>query len=411
MIAVMFADIFTPIGLYLTGVTLLTILTVLFAYSVIYYWKAKDLAPQLLRIQDVQKKVGQEESRLEELKFEVAAKITELTKAEHVIAEGKNEQEWLEVNRDKVETLKVEVAALQARVDQESDNLERKQEEIEKCLKTINEAKEEQLTAEKLKNQLDVEVASRKKQKEALEEEIRGLNELKNEASDLKLEKNDLDLAIKELHRKFSDADNELREKRNELVAARALLGQADAARQVLAQLDKTRDMNEERWKDLDRPLVDGAKTPANSSLDEKEWLAAFESQLKNAGFLFNPRAIRAFHAGLKCSETSPLVVLAGISGTGKSLLPELYAAAIGMNFLPIAVQPRWDSPLDLFGFYNYMEGRYKATELSRLLWQFDRYNNPKAKSLFAEHMPMSLVLLDEMNLARVEYYFSVPVE
>ena len=77
------------------------------------------------------------------------------------------------------------------------------------------------------------------------------------------------------------------------------------------------------------------------------------------------------------------------------------------MHFLPVAVQPRWDSPQDMFGFYNYMEGRYKATELSRLLWQFDRYNNEKAKQLYQDQIPMSLVLLDEMNLARVEYYFS----
>jgi 5-methylcytosine-specific restriction endonuclease McrBC GTP-binding regulatory subunit McrB len=53
------------------------------------------------------------------------------------------------------------------------------------------------------------------------------------------------------------------------------------------------------------------------------------------------------------------------------------------------------------------MEGRYKATELSRLLWQFDKYNNESAKDLFSQQIPVSLVLLDEMNLARVEYYFS----
>ena len=78
------------------------------------------------------------------------------------------------------------------------------------------------------------------------------------------------------------------------------------------------------------------------------------------------------------------------------------------MNFLSVPVQPRWDSPQDLFGFYNYMEGRYKATELARLLWQFDIHNNPEAKRLYPlGELPVNLVLLDEMNLARVEYYFS----
>jgi hypothetical protein len=60
-----------------------------------------------------------------------------------------------------------------------------------------------------------------------------------------------------------------------------------------------------------------------------------------------------------------------------------------------------------MFGFYNYMDGRYKATELSRLLWQFDVYNNPEAKKKYQNTLPMNLVLLDEMNLAKVEYYFS----
>lgn len=73
-----------------------------------------------------------------------------------------------------------------------------------------------------------------------------------------------------------------------------------------------------------------------------------------------------------------------------------------------MAVQPRWDSSQDLFGFYNYAQFRYKATELSRLLWQYDVYNNDQC--LFKdekEKLPMNIILLDEMNLARVEYYFS----
>lgn len=407
MIAVTFAALFSPMELYLVGIAFLTVLTILFVFSIGYYWKAKDLVPKLLRLQDVQRKIVTEEDRLEELKAELAAKITELTKAERVMAEGKNEQAWLEANRTKAEALKVEVASLQARVDEEVGKVARRHEELETLQKQKVKTEEEAKAAKIKKETMDIEIASLQEKKNALNREIDESSGLKAEADALKNERNDLDLSVKELHRKFGDADKALREKEADLGAARVLLGQADAARQVLAQLDKTRDMNEERWKDLDRPVVGCATKPKPSSLDEKTWLEAFELRLAENGFIFNPRAIRAFHTGLKCSETSPLVVLAGISGTGKSLLPELYAAALGMNFLPVAVQPRWDSPQDLFGFYNYMEGRYKATELSRLLWQFDKYNNEKAKVLFAQQIPVSLVLLDEMNLARVEYYFS----
>jgi hypothetical protein len=69
------------------------------------------------------------------------------------------------------------------------------------------------------------------------------------------------------------------------------------------------------------------------------------------------------------------------------------------------------DSPQDLFGFYNYLEHRYKATELARALVQFERHNRknwplPKNWNHGLED-EILLVLLDEMNLARVEYYFS----
>jgi hypothetical protein len=78
----------------------------------------------------------------------------------------------------------------------------------------------------------------------------------------------------------------------------------------------------------------------------------------------------------------------------------------MGMHFLPIAVEPRWDSPQDLLGFYNYIEKRYRATDLARSLVQMDPYNTSTlAEGAFRDQM--MLVLLDEMNLARVEYYFS----
>jgi 5-methylcytosine-specific restriction endonuclease McrBC GTP-binding regulatory subunit McrB len=78
-----------------------------------------------------------------------------------------------------------------------------------------------------------------------------------------------------------------------------------------------------------------------------------------------------------------------------------------------MSVQPRWDSPQDLLGFYNYLEKRYKATELARALVQFERFNQGNLEDAFedAEIEDRSdrllLVLLDEMNLARTEYYFS----
>jgi hypothetical protein len=109
-----------------------------------------------------------------------------------------------------------------------------------------------------------------------------------------------------------------------------------------------------------------------------------------------------AFHTALKSQDISPLTLLAGISGTGKSELPRLYADTGGILFLPVAVQPNWDSPADLFGFYNYSEGVFHSTPLCRAMRQFTQEDHAVPM-----HDRLLMVLLDEMNLARVEYYFS----
>ena len=129
---------------------------------------------------------------------------------------------------------------------------------------------------------------------------------------------------------------------------------------------------------------------------------------LKNQGLSFPNRTVYAFHTSLKINDISPITVLAGISGTGKTLLPVKYAEAMGMHNMVVSVQPRWDSPHDLFGFYNYMEHKYKGTDLARALIRMDQYNfKEQFKDEERRADRILLVLLDEMNLARIEYYFS----
>jgi len=147
------------------------------------------------------------------------------------------------------------------------------------------------------------------------------------------------------------------------------------------------------------------AWTDETEAEDELAVLNRFQADLSGSGLVFPMRTIKAFHTSLKTSDISPLTVLAGISGTGKSQLPRRYADAMGLHFLKIPVQPRWDSPQDLFGFYNYIEERYKATELARALIHLDPHNWSEEAAPYQDRM--LLVLLDEMNLARVEYYFS----
>lgn len=137
----------------------------------------------------------------------------------------------------------------------------------------------------------------------------------------------------------------------------------------------------------------------------ETDALHRVSAHMKAHGLEYHNRAIRAFHTAIKVNETTQMAVLAGISGTGKSQLPRQYAQAMGIGFLQVPVQPRWDSPQDLMGFYNYIEGKFRPTDLARALYHLDKWNGPAESQDLQERM--MLVLLDEMNLARVEYYFS----
>ncbi|MFM6357811.1 MAG: McrB family protein, partial [Planktothrix sp.] len=152
------------------------------------------------------------------------------------------------------------------------------------------------------------------------------------------------------------------------------------------------------------RSLKDHLWTPNsnpewNPNPPEKVFLDGFMQYLEAKGLAFPRRVVYAFHTSLKVQDISALVILAGISGTGKSELPQRYADFIGAQQLTLAVQPRWDSPQDLQGFYNYVEKKFKPTDLIRGIYQ---YNHDQAMN-----NRIVLVLLDEMNLARVEYYFS----
>jgi predicted nucleic acid-binding Zn-ribbon protein len=135
---------------------------------------------------------------------------------------------------------------------------------------------------------------------------------------------------------------------------------------------------------------------------NEAEAIKRVERRLRAKGLDYPARTLRAFHTAMKVNETTQMAVLAGISGTGKSQLPRQYAAGMGIGFLQVPVQPRWDSPQDLMGFYNYIEGKFRPTDMARALWAMDELNNDDA-----EQDRMMMILLDEMNLARVEYYFS----
>ena len=107
------------------------------------------------------------------------------------------------------------------------------------------------------------------------------------------------------------------------------------------------------------------------NNIDENNWINEIIRNCKESGFEFSRRLFYSFHTALKTSDMSPLTVLAGVSGTGKSKLPQLYSRFGGIYFLSVPVQPDWDSPQSLFGYFNSIEKRFNATSLLRALVYF----------------------------------------
>ncbi len=104
---------------------------------------------------------------------------------------------------------------------------------------------------------------------------------------------------------------------------------------------------------------------------------------------------IRAFLAGMSVSR---LIILQGMSGTGKSSLPRIFSEAVsGFNRL-IPVESSWRDRNELLGYYNDFNKKFNAKSFT-----IELYRSSKDR---CKHIP-TFIVLDEMNLARIEYYFS----
>ncbi|GIN89463.1 hypothetical protein J22TS1_05140 [Siminovitchia terrae] len=122
-------------------------------------------------------------------------------------------------------------------------------------------------------------------------------------------------------------------------------------------------------------------------------------SYITNKGFYFTEENIKNLYLSLK---TKPFVILSGISGTGKTKIVQLFAESVGATegngqFKLIPVRPDWSDGSDLIGFED-IKGDFKPGPLTDALVEANKPEN-RDKPYF--------ILLDEMNLARVEYYFS----
>jgi len=152
-----------------------------------------------------------------------------------------------------------------------------------------------------------------------------------------------------------------------------------------------------EALKEIDLSDIDPNYERGEEQLFTKEILQRINTYIAAQGFTFDEGLVENYYLSLK---SKPFVILAGTSGTGKTRLVRLFAEAIGATtengrYKLVSVRPDWSDSSDLFGHVD-LNGKFVPGAI------IDFINAAEWDS----EKPYFLCL-DEMNLARVEYYLS----
>ncbi len=109
-------------------------------------------------------------------------------------------------------------------------------------------------------------------------------------------------------------------------------------------------------------------------------------------GLYYEEKIIRLLFAGLASTK---LIILQGISGTGKTSLPYAMGKFFVNDATIVSVQPSWRDRTELFGYFNEFSKRFNETDVLRRIYE-SSYNDD-----------INVIILDELNIARIEYYFA----
>ena len=376
-------------------------------------------------LKEIEKEKEKEEKILEELKKEIE-------KISNQKIQNENEQKRLELENKRINQFE---KVLESKISEEKER-ERKIVEIElnqvrQKLEEVSEKYKDVI--EKLKKFNDISenygsienihkiIKDKEKQIKYLNEELinrptkealEGYNEIKKELEDYKNKNKNLNDELNSYDTEIIEVDTLKREKRNLINEIDTLkldyTHEKEEKEKLSARLSRimtpegTLLTEAERIQQIKGSGLDYEAYPEKyleTDINELSWLEKIEKTSEEYGIKLNKRILYAFHTALKISDWSIITVLAGVSGTGKSELPKLYARFGGLNFISVPVQPNWDSQESMLGYFNSIDNRFDTQPLLRFLANCideEKYNKY-----------MSLVLLDEMNLAHVEHYFA----
>ena len=143
--------------------------------------------------------------------------------------------------------------------------------------------------------------------------------------------------------------------------------------------------------------LDENAEKIKNVTFDQVTSLSKFCDDFRNycaynKKLYYTIDDIRSFVANL---ATSKIMILQGMSGTGKTSIALAFEDFIGNQTTVIAVQPMWKERSDMVGYFNEFTKKFNETPLLKELYRAN----------FTDQI--FIIVLDEVNIARIEYYFA----
>lgn len=227
-------------------------------------------------------------------------------------------------------------------------------------------------------------------EKKQIEESIAWLN---NRLENTKSDSEDLQKQLEQLRTskelEVASYDREIIKRENKLLKLNRFIEQRT---ELLTKLELL-DLPEEGLADSSISERTGHKFSGVFGSDVNAAVAYIQVYLKEKGIYYSRNVLETFYALLMSND---LIVLAGDSGSGKTNLVKSFADAIGGKSVIVPVKPNWTSSEDLIGYYNPLEKKYLSTQFLDAIIEASKH----------PEIPY-LICLDEMNLARVEYYFA----
>lgn len=175
--------------------------------------------------------------------------------------------------------------------------------------------------------------------------------------------------------------------------ATAAAVTAATAARQRSEEEERNRVDRFPKLSYVDAKYVDYERPDYDDTITLERFTEGFRRfAASQMSLYYSHEVVRRFVAGLAASK---LLILEGISGTGKTSLPYAFSRYLDNPATIVSVQPSFRDRTELIGYFNEFSKRFNETEFLRALYEANYRED------------LSLIVLDEMNLARIEYYFA----